>query len=61
MEEFWIFTIIGIRKRKGKKYSRDIPKFEYLGIFGKSKIKNVFLRRVSRIISGLFMGGGLCW
>jgi hypothetical protein len=37
------FTIIGIRKRKGKKeYSWNIPKFEYLGIFGKSKIQMYF-------------------
>jgi hypothetical protein len=52
------FTSIGIRRIKGKKeYSLNIPKFEYLRILGKS---NVFLRRVSGIISGLFMGRGLC-
>jgi hypothetical protein len=52
------FIIIGI-KRKGK---RNIPEFEYLEIFRKSKIQMyVFLSGVVEIISGLFFGRGLCW
>jgi hypothetical protein len=45
------FIIMGI-KRKGK---RNIPEFEYLEIFGKSKIQ------VLGIISGLFWDRDLCW
>jgi hypothetical protein len=52
------FTIIRIRKIKGK---RNIPRiFQKIRIFG-DIWKNVFLRRVLGIISGLFMGSGLCW
>ena len=47
-------------KRKGKEYSWNILEFEYLEIFGKSKI-NVFLSGVQGIIFGLFLGRGLCW
>jgi hypothetical protein len=46
------FIIIG-RKRKGKEYSWNILEFEYLEIFGKSKMRG--------IIFGLFLGRGLCW
>jgi hypothetical protein len=35
------FIIIG-GKRKGKEYSRNILEFEYLEIFGKSKIQMYF-------------------
>jgi hypothetical protein len=35
------FIIIG-RKRKGKEYSQNILEFEYLEIFGKSKIQMYF-------------------
>jgi hypothetical protein len=34
--------IIIWRKRKGKEYSWNIPEFEYLEIFGKSKIQMYF-------------------
>jgi hypothetical protein len=45
-----------MKRKKG--YSWNIPKFKYLGIFGKSI---VFLSGVPKIISGLFMSTGLCW
>jgi hypothetical protein len=47
------FTIIGIRKRKGKK--RNIPRiFQNLNIWGylENKNTNVFLSRVPGFISG---------
>jgi hypothetical protein len=48
------------KKKREKEYSWNIPEFEYLDIW---KIKNtiVFLSGVIGIISGLFLGRGLCW
>jgi hypothetical protein len=40
------------KKRKKREYSCNIPEFEYL---------DIFLSGVSGIISGLFLGRGLCW
>jgi hypothetical protein len=45
------------KKKREKEYSKNILEFEYLDIFGKS---NVFLSGVPGIISGLFLGKGLC-
>jgi hypothetical protein len=55
------FIIIGIRKGKGKKkYSKKILKFEYWLYLKIQKHQCVF-SGVPGNISGLFMGGGLCW
>jgi hypothetical protein len=52
--------IIIRRKRKGKEYSWNILEFEYLEIFGKSKIQ-MYFERGARNFFGLFLGRGLCW
>jgi hypothetical protein len=54
---FLDFIITGIKRKGKKEYSKNILEFEYLDIFGKS---NVFLSGVPGIISGLFLGKGLC-
>jgi hypothetical protein len=36
------FLIIRIKKKREKEYSWNIPEFEYLEIFGKSKIQMYF-------------------